>query len=984
MNLARMFGKVRILLTFLVALVCTSAAWADYVFPFSYIDENGETQTVTEYTILTGNETEISSGWYVVYSNISYSETLKGSGDIHIVLVDGSEMCIGSSKEPVHGLGIVGGNWTIYGQKSQRGKIIAYTDNFASAVAVSSMTINGGQFFLNAVGTNGDGLYVSHDLIINRGYVITNSNAAEGIKAGGDVVINGGDIYATGGDYGLSAEGNIVINGGYVRATTTKSDGLFSKKSIAINGGKVYATNVVGDGVSASENISLGYTYDTNRIQAKSFKAGGSIAIKDDLSLKDEDDNVYSGTLTDEQIEAIAGKSLRPALPPIQYVDENGNEQSIADYGILTGEETSLENGWFVARGNLTYNSTLYIRDSVRLILADGVTINVGTSENPVTGYHGIHGLVGRLTIYGQREQTGALNVYASEYSAISMTRCNLVVNGGSVSATANADNYVGIYADSIKISGGSITARSNNGAGIETSKFIIDGGSVSASSDKLNGVDVGGMIVNDGSIIAYSDKKTGLSASKLILNSGSVSASSSKSSKCVDIYEMTINGGDVTANEILGTRMTVNDGEITASRISVNKVTINGGVVSATYLSSGQGRGSLIVNNGFVTTAAPGGIAFNDSVIINGGVVSATCNASGSCYGISAGLGGNITLGYTKDTDRIMAGKYEVLTIAELNIVGSVKIKDGQILTDGEGNLYFGTLTDEQIDAIAGKTLAPTTHPLIVSVDGEGHKHAYFEGDFIGSEPVNITEDTYVDAIDFVRTFTAGAYATIVFPFDVNTDQLGGVQKVSRCDGFVLQDNGRWALRIKRLWTDESTTPIELSANTPYMVMMKDETLVVKGGVTLRKSKEPVSAVGNTSWEFRGTLAYQKWEEGNGDLGHVYGFAGQAMSGIKVGEFVKVGADAYISPLRAYLYKAPEASTVKSNYAGAKATSSIGLPDEIDIIEDEGDGDEKTTVIGRINTRTGELKTLQTYDLKGRRVNGVRKARGAYYGKRK
>lgn len=50
-----------------------------------------------------------------------------------------------------------------------------------------------------------------------------------------------------------------------------------------------------------------------------------------------------------------------------------------------------------------------------------------------------------------------------------------------------------------------------------------------------------------------------------------------------------------------------------------------------------------------------------------------------------------------------------------------------------------------------------------------------------------------------------------------------------------------------------------------------------------------------------------------------------------------------------------------------------------------EGDNNE-TTVIGKFNTRTGEMRMnsmKHTYDLKGRRVNGTNNARGAYYGKK-
>ena len=50
--------------------------------------------------------------------------------------------------------------------------------------------------------------------------------------------------------------------------------------------------------------------------------------------------------------------------------------------------------------------------------------------------------------------------------------------------------------------------------------------------------------------------------------------------------------------------------------------------------------------------------------------------------------------------------------------------------------------------------------------------------------------------------------------------------------------------------------------------------------------------------------------------------------------------------------------------------------------IDGSGEG---TTVVakGRWNTRTGEFKMLRTYDVKGRKLNGTPKTRGAYYGKK-
>jgi hypothetical protein len=139
--------------------------------------------------------------------------------------------------------------------------------------------------------------------------------------------------------------------------------------------------------------------------------------------------------------------------------------------------------------------------------------------------------------------------------------------------------------------------------------------------------------------------------------------------------------------------------------------------------------------------------------------------------------------------------------------------------------------------------------------------------------------------------------------------------------------------------------------------------------------------------------LTYKKWEEGNPELGSIYGFAGNAdkKAGVEVGDFVRAAAGAWVNPMRAYLVKKPSASAVRANGAIAKTatTSSIDeLPASmrIVIIDDEETEEEHTTVIGQHNVRTTPYRVNfmpHTYDLKGRIVGNGKKARGAYYGKK-
>ena len=244
----------------------------------------------------------------------------------------------------------------------------------------------------------------------------------------------------------------------------------------------------------------------------------------------------------------------------------------------------------------------------------------------------------------------------------------------------------------------------------------------------------------------------------------------------------------------------------------------------------------------------------------------------------------------------------------------------------------------------------------------------------------LNVTEDVDVDTVMLTRKFKKDVYSTIVFPFDVKADDLGGVAKVLRFNGFKQLEDKSWAVRMKRVWTTDSVgKDIGIAANTPYLVVMNDEKMVVRTGVTLRKTVEPIAMAEGCSWTFNGALAYMDMPEGNPN---VYGFQDN--------KFVRAGEKSYVNALRAYLLKpTPQLSKGRLNvdgnvYAGAATASLNDNPDELYIVEDDDEKGEHTTVVGRYNVRTGEFKMLHNYDLKGRNVGDkANKARGAYYGKK-
>lgn len=290
------------------------------------------------------------------------------------------------------------------------------------------------------------------------------------------------------------------------------------------------------------------------------------------------------------------------------------------------------------------------------------------------------------------------------------------------------------------------------------------------------------------------------------------------------------------------------------------------------------------------------------------------------------------------------------------------------------------------------------------------GYKFARIDGLYDGKDTVNIEEDMEVNNVEFIRNFAVtandlGKYSTIVFPFDFNASSVSGLDDILEFSQ-MTEENGKLQVEMNRVWCRADVDPDRdcssyegnLKANTPYMLKMTNETLFFNGSnYTIKKTEPAVATSGN--WQFIGTYAYKKWEKGDTDLGSVYGFAATASNGAEIGQFVKAGSGAFIRPMRAYLkYSAPngEPRPAPAGHVSVWRDRSNELPEEIEVVVVEGKGragigsgesgsEKTTTVIGRINTRTGEFTPVtRTYDLKGRSLNAKPKAKGVYVGKKR
>ncbi|MDR2013522.1 MAG: hypothetical protein LBQ20_10940 [Rhodanobacter sp.] len=161
----------------LAVFVLTLPAWASNTVP--YLDANGASQTAPSATDLTGDETTLTSGWYLASGSLTYASTLTVSGDVHLILADGSNLTVnGSSTKSTFTNGDAGihvsadNSLTIYAQStgSGMGRLVATGGGYGAG-------IGGG-------GDNGDGGTIT----INGGMVTASGNPAGlgGAGIGGD------------------------------------------------------------------------------------------------------------------------------------------------------------------------------------------------------------------------------------------------------------------------------------------------------------------------------------------------------------------------------------------------------------------------------------------------------------------------------------------------------------------------------------------------------------------------------------------------------------------------------------------------------------------------------------------------------------------------------------------------------------------------------------------------------------------------------
>ena len=403
----------------------------------------------------------------------------------------------------------------------------------------------------------------------------------------------------------------------------------------------------------------------------------------------------------------------------------------------------------------------------------------------------------------------------------------------------------------------------------------------------------------------------------------------------------------------------------------------IHGGVVSAsTEYASGNGilvqcetdAGGIVIDGGQVTASGNnfGIYCEGGHFDILGGQVTATGTNFGGLGICDCSLPGVLTLGYSKASDFVSTNS--IYNYCGESFAGEVKIADDQTLVDGNGNIWSGTLSNDEIQSIHNQTLRPVTG-VALTKDGN-NVSATFDG--TSTTTMSIPVDVNVTSVTYNRAFTMDKPSTVMLPFNKAVSEIGGGTFYTF--GGVEKKNNKWIATMNEVTGS-------LTANTPYLFVPAGTSLTFTGGATLNTTGGGNCLASDAEgWEFHGTYSKKIWNEVET---HDYGFA--ATSGtsadnqdVEAGQFVRLTHGASAKPMRCYLSYVGGPNQARALTRGAAATDEE-LPSSI-IVRLVGANGE-TTGIGTIDTKTGEMTfdSEAWYTLDGVRLSGKPSKKGLY-----
>lgn len=180
----------------------------------------------------------------------------------------------------------------------------------------------------------------------------------------------------------------------------------------------------------------------------------------------------------------------------VKYINKDGVEKNDLNATKLNGSNsaTTLSGVYFVnSNTTANYLDKITLSGNTTIILCDGATLNIGTNQNPLSGPC-IDGGNNSLTIYGQTNQTGTINIYCSSSSHISLGG-SYNQYGGNVNLNGTYDGYGITLSGNSKthtLTRGSLTINNGTGASAainlsgNNSHINISGGTLTTTNPRV------------------------------------------------------------------------------------------------------------------------------------------------------------------------------------------------------------------------------------------------------------------------------------------------------------------------------------------------------------------------------------------------------------------------------------------------------------------------------------------------------------------
>lgn len=504
----------------------------------SYIDGNGDEQQISieNLTPVDASTTIFDAGWYLVDSDVTINQKVVWMGDAHIILCDGCTLRIGTESEPVGDNPCFGFSAdaaiSLYGQKGRTGTLAINSKGYV-AYSSGSLTLNACNLTANCGrGGLGAAFLMDSDVKVNNANITVNSDEIGIFMTdghafnfnGGNVNVGGNGIY---GDINLhwnSVSDRLTCSGFQSNGTITMTDGQYCTEGKTVYSGTFSTKGIVSYTKSGNGSVTLEPCYavtlhidgSDNQLLPVVFDAEGKAHAAYVPETPTRTGYIFShwstqadgGDVIDFTTLEVTDNMDAYAQWSICYIAADGSEQVCSDYTLLTGNESELAAGWYVANDVIAFTTGISLTGDIHLILADGAEMSVGSSDGSANyGYFSISAKysIGSgsdllnatcdVNIYGQANGSGKL--IAQEAIAAK----NLTINGGVVKAGQNGST-VGIGAvNNITITGGNVTAFGARGLGTVNGKTTLGWRN---TSDRINSNSYSGTIViADGQTLA-------------------------------------------------------------------------------------------------------------------------------------------------------------------------------------------------------------------------------------------------------------------------------------------------------------------------------------------------------------------------------------------------------------------------------------------------------------------------------------------------